>query len=147
MALLKITNYTFDPANRTVTLNGLTRVDPQRVRLIRNDTRNIIYYMAGTSREITATGNTVTLPSNVVWDTDRPTDVLDIQYGDTEDLNADSIKPIDGWPRTAFTADTQASLAKADSSASQAEVNAIRDQLGDLEGLNLVELFNTTLSS
>ena len=147
MALLKITNYTFDPANRRVTLNGMANVDIERVRLIRNDTRSIIYYMAGASREITVSGNVITLPSNVVWDTDRPTDTLDIQYGDTQDLNSDSIKPIEGWPRTSFSDDTQASLAKADSSASQAEVNGLKAQLGDLESLNLVTVFNTNLSS
>lgn len=146
MALTKITNYTFSPANRTVTFNEMAVVDPERVRLIRNDTRNILYYMSGTTREISVSGNVVTLPSNTVWDTDSPTDVLDIHYGDVYDLNVDSIKPLTGWPRSSFSSDVQSSLTKADSSASQSEVDTIKTQLGVVEGLDLVTLFNNQLS-
>lgn len=57
-----ISNYTFDPANRTVTLKDFTSVDLSRLALITNVTRSVVLYnFIDNQLNATVSGNVITL--------------------------------------------------------------------------------------
>jgi hypothetical protein len=78
-----VTNYTFDPLNKTITFNDYDSIELERVLLITNVTRNeIIYSFADPSKGGSVSGNVLTLNYDTS-DMDE-TDKLQIWYEDAE---------------------------------------------------------------
>lgn len=60
-----ITDYTFNPASKTVKFNGLASIEQNRLLLITNATKNtIIYNFASPALGGTVSGNVITLVAN-----------------------------------------------------------------------------------
>ncbi len=78
-----ITNYTFNPTEKTITFEDYDTIDLERVLLITNVTRNeIIYSFADPSKGGSVSGNVLTLNYDTTSMDD--TDLLQIWYEDVE---------------------------------------------------------------
>lgn len=74
-----ITDYTFNPAAKTVKFNGLASIEQNRLLLITNATKNIIIYnFASAALGGTVNGNIITLVTDTA--TMSPDDKLQIFY-------------------------------------------------------------------
>jgi len=79
-----VTDYTFNPAAKTVTLNSYTTIDIERLLLITNVTDNIVIYnFADATKGGTVQSNIVTLIYNTV--TMDAGDSLQIYYNDIDE--------------------------------------------------------------
>ncbi len=108
MSIEQITDYTFDPRNGKVTLNGLPVVEASRVIAISNRTRRTSYFNQGYGR-LSVTGKTITLPIGAVDVGDSADDELSIRY----DTTADVAKPSGGWTESDLSPEIQQNLEKA----------------------------------